>query len=129
MKITIEITEPHLSVLSKWASVGRTLRTAQAACDSSEDETFNHCSNELEVIIPALDYLHYTARAEIWRISQQEKALKELKIVTPEDRIRAIEIMKSVSNPLYYDNINKIIETLKVSKGINPEAVIEWLKT
>ncbi len=70
MKITIEIDEPYLDVLRKWASVSRTLNTAKAACEFANDqdaERFNWCLKELDIIEPALNALHQIIRNEIWQ--------------------------------------------------------------
>ena len=75
--VTITIPEPYLSVLSKWASVSRTLRTAEDACDSvgnkltdAEIERFGFCATELRALIPALDFLHKQCQQQLWHSSE-----------------------------------------------------------
>lgn len=74
MKIELELHEPYIRVLSKWASVGRTFREAQRHCetvagqdDAGEAERAQHCLDEIEEILPALEHLHHTARTELWK--------------------------------------------------------------
>lgn len=81
--ITIEIHEPYLKVLSKWASVSRTLKTAKsctakASTEGSEfseveREKYAYCEQELEDLIPALDHLHVQAREQLWQVARAEQ--------------------------------------------------------
>ncbi len=73
--ITVMIEEPYLKVLEQWASVGRTLRTAESCCndagqtlDDNTIEKYRYCSEELQALIPALEYLHHTVRGKLWEV-------------------------------------------------------------
>jgi hypothetical protein len=76
MTITIQLSEPYLSVLRKWSSISRTLNAAKIVCDKftyvenverSDKETAYWCKHELDIIEPALDALHQIVRNEIWK--------------------------------------------------------------
>ncbi len=74
MIVTVEIPENYAKVLSEWASVSRTLRTAEEGCEEARDkgderltDKFQHCAQELEALIPALDFLHQAVRNELWK--------------------------------------------------------------
>lgn len=72
MKITIDLPDHYAEVLSKWASVSRTLRGVLSAI---VEENFSNIrvddldifTKELEELILPLDALHQLVRAEIWK--------------------------------------------------------------
>ncbi len=75
--VLVTISENYLKILSKWASVSRTLNTARAACDDIQEmdnlvaniqEKYQHCSHELEVLTPALDNMHQIIRSKLWQV-------------------------------------------------------------
>lgn len=73
MRIEIDINDPYIDVIRKWASVSRTLNQAKKACrvaadhsDETDAEKFIWCLNELRQIEPAIDALHQTAQSAIW---------------------------------------------------------------
>lgn len=80
MKITIEIGAPYLKVLSGWASVSRTLKTAQyLASEHFDDESEAMADKakmnyeELKDLEPALDYLHKLVQTQIWEKQRKGK--------------------------------------------------------
>lgn len=79
MKIEVEISDSYVTILSKWASVQRTLSEAIRLLDElmpkdnpDLTETINVCASELEDIGPAISHLHMQCRTQIWL--QQEAA-------------------------------------------------------
>ncbi len=60
------ISEEDKTVLAKWASISRTLMTAQEACLEIGGEKYEWCANELEILTPVLDRLHRSVKEEIW---------------------------------------------------------------
>lgn len=79
MKITIDIPDMHVKLLSRWASVSRTLTTAESGCiqasnsqevSDTDREMYGHCADELAELTPALDELHRLARQAIWDINR-----------------------------------------------------------
>jgi hypothetical protein len=90
MKISFDLPEMYVTIISKWASVCRTLRTAQSACEDAAEalridnetkfEMYSWCSQELEALIPALDNLHHTARSAIWAKNQVKGIRYRLKV-------------------------------------------------
>jgi hypothetical protein len=81
MKLTIDIPDQYVKILSKWASVARTLHESERIINEclppsilsevKEDQISNNLE-ELNDIIPALDNLHSTVRSAIW---EEEKIL------------------------------------------------------
>lgn len=73
MKITIEITNPtHIVLLSRWASVGRTFDSAEAACHAAiesnpYEERFKIALEELKDLHRPLEELHMLVRNELWK--------------------------------------------------------------
>lgn len=82
MIVTIDISENYIEVLSKWASVSRTLGESKKLLedyydlyndewgfsgDKSKQEEINHNIGELEQITPALDHIHNAVRSQIWK--------------------------------------------------------------
>ena len=71
--------DQYVPLLSKWASVGRTLRTAQGICDEMTNqcvdteiiEKASWCSHELEELTPSLDQLHHHLRTELWKLQSK----------------------------------------------------------
>ena len=73
--IVIDVREcPHLSLLSHWCSVSRTLNLAEDLLTdviSKSPEHFdrlNTAIDELQQLTPALDWLHHAFREQLWRI-------------------------------------------------------------
>jgi hypothetical protein len=138
MKIEIEIPDMHVKLLSQWASVGRTLRTAEAGFAQASDpqeitntdrEKYNHCANELADLIPALEELHRVVRQAMWNIANRTRAVEALQRTTVTQRREAIAIMRVAPNPLYFDVINAICDELGVPRTLSSEAVIDWLQS
>lgn len=73
MKITIEITnEAHLVLLSRWASIGRTIESAKRACElaieaNPEDDRCKVALEELDSLHRPLEDLHTLVRNELWK--------------------------------------------------------------
>lgn len=75
MKLTIEISENHAAVLSRWASVGRTLdnaeRMAQLVQEISDvpadQDDAQMLIDELAELKVPLDSLHQAIRSQIWQ--------------------------------------------------------------
>jgi hypothetical protein len=138
MKITIDIPDMHVKLLSQWASVGRTLQTANKACSEAAEaphvsdtdaEMFRHCGNELDELIPALEELHRVARQAMWNIANRAKAIEALEKTTPLQRAKALAIMSATTNPQYHKYYDRIVAELEVSLSLWPEAVIDWLRS
>jgi hypothetical protein len=73
MRISFDLPDHHVKVLAKWASVSRTLRTAESCCEDAgkeleevDLEKYQWCAKELDSLVPALDQLHQSARSAIW---------------------------------------------------------------
>lgn len=62
MKITIEIPDRDIKILSEWASVSRTLNEAK-----------RHCEDELDILEPVLNRLHQIIREQIWQNQNDKK--------------------------------------------------------
>jgi hypothetical protein len=97
MIITIDVPDLYVPVLSRWASVSRTLDTAIDAADTAaslstdehKKERFGHCSTELVDIRAALDALHHAARNEMWARAREAKEDKE--VSTPKELLKELE--------------------------------------
>lgn len=85
MKITIDVPQVYVRVLSEWASVSRTLTAARLhlinysgllETDSAEEEKAIDIEDELVLITPALDCIHYAVRSELWEIQKKAKEEK-----------------------------------------------------
>lgn len=76
VKIEIEISEQYVKILSKWASVSRTLNEAKSLLSNFSEltkdielsERIDICFSELETIEPALNNLHQMARMKLWNV-------------------------------------------------------------
>jgi hypothetical protein len=74
MKITIDIPEMYIPILSKWASVSRTLRNGQNIAyefllltdDMNLQDKAHIFIEEIDQICQALDTLHHLTRSELW---------------------------------------------------------------
>lgn len=74
MKITIDIPDMYVPILSKWASVARTLNSAANICDEFINITDNEylkdkafiAKEDLYKIVQPLNNLHQTVRNELW---------------------------------------------------------------
>lgn len=82
MKVTIDIPDMYIPILSKWASVSRTLKNANHICNEFllltkdkhlKDKAFI-ARDELDLITQALDNLHQTVRNEIWNQQRKDNA-------------------------------------------------------
>lgn len=80
MKVTIEISDAYVPLLSHWASVSRTLTTAgnlleeylkTLDLDSRKYEAVSDCMAELDSLALPLDSLHQLVRTEIWQRTSQ----------------------------------------------------------
>ncbi len=79
MIITINLPDDHAKLLGKWASIARTIHTAESACydaagntnlSSTDQEKYSWCLHELEMLNRPLDNLHQLVRSEIWKQQQ-----------------------------------------------------------
>lgn len=74
MKIEIDIPEMYVDVISRWASVSRTLDVAENGCeqaaevtkDERDREEFLYCCKEIRILRRPLDVLHKLAQTAIW---------------------------------------------------------------
>lgn len=95
MKVLIEVNEPYLELLKRWASVSRTMKQAtdllsQAVCAEGatlDVEEFNACISELEALEPALNSLHQTTRSELWR-----REVRYLRLDTTIERLNTLAV-------------------------------------
>jgi hypothetical protein len=69
MRVTIDIEVRDAQVLSKWASVSRTINLAIQLLErpDPDPDDATHCILALKAIEPALNRLHQLAREEIWK--------------------------------------------------------------
>ena len=72
MKVTIDLSEcPHVTSYIKWCSVSRTMKNAGIAIEELLPEgkvpdNAGIAMEELEILGPAMDWLHQAVRNEIW---------------------------------------------------------------
>ena len=80
MKITIEVADQDVALITHWASVSRTLNLSKELIlniplfDDDRTEMANLNLSELEDLEPVLNRLHQTVREAIWK-QQNEKTL------------------------------------------------------
>jgi seryl-tRNA synthetase len=123
MKVVVEIGDNYIELISKWASVSRTLneskRLVGTLLDHAKDspappdiEPVNSNLDELTDIEPFLNHIHQQVRTAIWEIKRRKRL--ELPEVTPEEQIvflqeelaktqKALEQAKEESNKLWHE--------------------------
>jgi len=65
MQITIELTDDEALFFAQWASVSRTLSSAQRIAEESSHEDSQMIIDELQQLTMPLDQLHQTVRNQI----------------------------------------------------------------
>jgi hypothetical protein len=78
----ISISQESFSLLTKWASVGRTIDAAIALIDEIDSEQADHTFEELKMLKSALDDCGHAAKSEWWKqnpqgLPHQPKPLKD----------------------------------------------------
>jgi hypothetical protein len=81
MKIEIDIPDMYVEVISRWASVSRTLDVAEDGCieasancsDERDREKYVHCADEISTLRRPLDVLQKCAQSAIWQKNREQK--------------------------------------------------------
>lgn len=72
MRVMIGLFDDYVKILSKWASVSRTLNTARRAYEGSDNETYQYCAEELRILTPAIDSMHQASREKMWMLQNPQ---------------------------------------------------------
>lgn len=71
--ITVTFADDNLQILERWLNMSQTLNMAMQACKdagtemlAAEIENYKACSDELKVLIPAIEYMHKQIQQQLW---------------------------------------------------------------